>query len=134
MSEMPARKSLGKRERTRRARRSRHNSHLKEAYGITIQDYDRILASQGGKCAICRGGTSKRHFAVDHNHKNGQIRGLLCARCNTGLARFMDNITNLRRAVRYMKDDGKNVRSILELDDDSLGEKVRDVLNAKSNN
>jgi len=119
MSEMPARKKLGKREATRRARRSRHSSHLKEAYGITIQDYDRILASQGGKCAICRGGTSKRHFAVDHNHKNGQIRGLLCARCNTGLARFMDNITNLRRAVRYMKLDG---------------EKVRDVLNAESNN
>ena len=116
---MPARKKLGKREATRRARRSRHNSHLKEAYGITIQDYDRILASQGGKCAICKGGTSKRHFAVDHNHKNGQIRGLLCARCNTGLARFMDNITNLRRAVRYMKLDG---------------EKVRDVLNAESNN
>ncbi len=111
---MPARKKLGKREAKRRAQRSRHNSHLKEAYGITIHDYDRILASQGGVCAICKGGTSKRHFAVDHNHKNGQIRGLLCARCNTGLARFMDNITNLRRAVRYMKLDGEKVRDVLD--------------------
>ena len=106
--------ALSERERKRRARRSKHNTHLKKTYGISIQDYDRILESQGGKCAICRGGTSKRHFAVDHNHKNGQIRGLLCARCNTALARFMDDITNLRRAVRYMKDDGEKVRKILD--------------------
>ncbi len=105
--------TLSKRERARRARRSKHNSHLKEKYGITIQDYDNILASQGGKCAICKGGTSKRHFAVDHNHKNGRVRGLLCARCNTGLARFMDKISLLRRAVRYMKDDGAKVRRVL---------------------
>jgi len=111
---MPARKKLGKREATRRARRSRHNSHLKEAYGITIEQYDLILASQGGTCAICDGGTSKRHFAVDHNHKNGNIRGLLCARCNTGLARFMDKIELLRRAVRYMKLDGEKVREVLD--------------------
>lgn len=105
--------ALSKRERQRRARRSAHNSHLKKTYGITIEDYDRILASQGGVCAICKGGTSKNHFAVDHNHKNGNIRGLLCARCNSGLARFMDNIRNLRRAVAYMKDDGKKVREVL---------------------
>ncbi len=105
--------ALSKRERTKRARRSKHNTHLKKTYGITIDDYERILASQGGKCAICGGGTSKRHFAVDHNHGNGRIRGLLCARCNTGLARFMDKITNLRRAVRYMKDDGARVEKIL---------------------
>ena len=114
VSTMPPRKKLGKRERTARARRSRHNSHLKEAYGITIQDYDKLLEAQGGRCAICKGGTSKRHFAVDHNHKNGNVRGLLCARCNTGLARFMDNITNLRRAVRYMKADGEKVREVLD--------------------
>jgi ribosomal protein L19E len=50
---------------------------------------------------------------VDHNHKTGQIRGLLCARCNTGLARFMDNIQVLRKAVKYMKADGEKVNKIL---------------------
>ena len=108
--------ALSKRERTRRARRSKHNTHLKKTYDISINDYDRILRSQGGRCAICKGGTSKRHFAVDHNHKNGNVRGLLCARCNTGLARFMDNITTLRRAVRYMKLDGSKVREVLDED------------------
>jgi len=107
------RMALSKRERTRRARRSKHNSHIKKEYGISIEDYDAILASQGGKCAICKGGTGKRFFACDHNHKNGRVRGLLCARCNSGLARFTDDITNLRRAVRYMKDDGAKVRKIL---------------------
>ena len=105
---------LSKRERTKRARRSRHNSHLKEKYGINIEDYDTILESQGGVCAICKGGTSKRHFAVDHNHKSGNVRGLLCARCNSGLAKFMDSITNLRVAVRYMKLDGAKVREVLD--------------------
>ena len=105
---------LSKRERTKRARRSKHNTHLKKQYGITIDDYDKILADQGNVCAICRGGTSKRHFAVDHNHKSGQIRGLLCARCNRGLSVFMDRIDNLRAAVKYMKDDGAKVKKVLD--------------------
>ncbi len=106
--------TLSKRERTRRARRSRHNSHLQKSYGITIADYDKILAAQGGTCAICNGGTSKNFFALDHNHKNGNPRGLLCASCNGALARFRDKITVMRRAVRYMKDDGQKVRDILD--------------------
>lgn len=109
-----SKQKLSKRERTKRARRSKHNTHLKKTYGITIDDYDNLLNSQGGKCAICGGGTSKRHFAVDHNHRNGNIRGLLCARCNSGLAKFMDKIINLRRAVRYMKLDGAKVREVLD--------------------
>ena len=44
----------------------------------------------------------------------GRVRGLLCARCNSGLAKFMDSITSLRRAVRYMKDDGAKVAKILD--------------------
>jgi hypothetical protein len=107
------RKKLTATQRKRNQRRSAHNTHLKQTYGISYEDYEKILASQGGRCAICGGGTSKRHFAVDHNHKNGNVRGLLCARCNTGLARFMDNIGNLRRAVRYMKLDGETVREVL---------------------
>ena len=106
--------ALSKREKARRKRRSNHNYHLKKNYGITI--YDKILAAQGGKCAICKGGTSKNFFAVDHNHKNGNVRGLLCARCNTALARFMDKAANVGRAYKYMLDDGKKVKEILECD------------------
>lgn len=60
-------------------------------YGITIADYDRILKSQKGRCAIC--GTTKpsrthQYFAVDHCHKTGIVRGLLCCNCNLRLDRW----------------------------------------------
>ena len=54
-------------------------------YGITLQDYDRILSEQGGKCAICKSdkaGNKGQCFAVDHCHDTGKVRGLLCAGCN----------------------------------------------------
>lgn len=107
-------KKLSARERKRRQRRSAHNSHLKKSYGITIEDYDKILEAQGGTCAICDGGTTKRHFAVDHNHKTGQIRGLLCARCNMGLAKFMDKIINVQRALAHLRGGGRKVNKILD--------------------
>jgi hypothetical protein len=110
--------ALSKRERTRRARRSKHNTHLKQAYNITIHDYDKMFEAQGGKCAICAGGTTKRFLAVDHNHKNARVRGLLCGNCNSGLARFRDDIKRLRMAVRYMKDDGATVERILGNDEE----------------
>lgn len=56
-------------------------------YGITLTRYNELLEEQGGKCAICRGDCSTgRNLAVDHNHKTGKARGLLCAECNTALA------------------------------------------------
>jgi hypothetical protein len=114
------RPKLSERERTRRRRRSAHNQHLKVTYGITISEYELILSAQGGKCAICRGGTSKRHFAVDHDHKTGEVRGLLCGRCNGGLAKFMDRRQNLWRAHRYLKNGAGTVRAILNRDEASL--------------
>lgn len=55
-------------------------------YGLTSDDYDEILARQGGGCAICGGppnhGTRCRNFDVDHDHATGQVRGLLCNPCN----------------------------------------------------
>ena len=110
------RERLSERERKRRRRRSAHNQHLRKTYGLSIDEYDLLLAGQGGKCAICRGGTSKRHFAVDHNHKTGEIRGLLCGRCNSALARFMDSRVNVWRAHRYLKEGAPRVREILGRD------------------
>ena len=63
--------------------------HLAQRRGVTKTAYSQILAQQDGRCAICRRtrGTG-RSLAVDHDHSTGQVRGLLCFRCNTALARY----------------------------------------------
>lgn len=81
---------------------SNHDHNLRVRYGITHAEYEAMLSSQGGACAICRGGTSKRYFAVDHNHRTGEVRGLLCGTCNTTLGRFRDDPARFKRAAKYL--------------------------------
>lgn len=78
---------------------------LRDKYGITEKDYDLLLLSQSNKCAICQ--TDKptgkwKRFAVDHCHKTGKIRGLLCNECNRGMGLLRDNAELLRKAAEYL--------------------------------
>jgi hypothetical protein len=85
--------------------------NLKKSFGITIGDYERLLEKQGGVCAICgvSACSSGRNFAVDHCHKSGNIRGLLCKFCNTALGQFQDSKQNLLNAISYLeRDDNGN--------------------------
>ncbi len=79
---------------------------LKQKYGITLADYNRILLAQGGICKICGSNDPGRDpmFQVDHDHKTGKVRGLLCSKCNTGLAKFRDSAEHLRRAAAYLEE------------------------------
>lgn len=82
-------------------------------YGISVEDYDRMLSDQGGKCAICgtdnplgEGNTTARRsfsFSVDHCHDTGKVRGLLCNTCNRGLGFFRDRVDLLQKATRYLE-------------------------------
>ena len=76
----------------------------KKNYGLRKGEYDRMLAEQDGKCAIC--GTSdpspRRHFAVDHCHHTSEVRGLLCGRCNTGIGQLQHSEEILLSALRYL--------------------------------
>ena len=77
---------------------------LRWRYGVTSTDYDRLFILQKGRCAICFSfGTAKRRLALDHNHKTGTIRGLLCNSCNTGIGHFRDNTSLLNRAKTYLQ-------------------------------
>lgn len=61
---------------------------LRALYGIDEAEYQRMVVAQDGRCALCDSddpGGSARRFAVDHDHKDGHVRGLLCFRCNTEL-------------------------------------------------
>jgi hypothetical protein len=64
---------------------SQHAASIEKVYGLTAEGYDDLLARQGGKCAICRGRPKSKRLAVDHDHKTGAVRGLLCSRCNHDL-------------------------------------------------
>jgi hypothetical protein len=85
--------------------RSKRNTHLKSKFGITIEQFDSLLKTQNNCCAICMSPTPKGRgtFHVDHCHKTGTIRGLLCHDCNTGIGKFGDNIEALRKAVNYLE-------------------------------
>lgn len=75
-------------------------------YGITRKDYNEMLWSQGGVCAICGTdtiGRGHKYFHVDHDHKTGSVRGLLCDLCNRGLGYFKDSPAFLERAADYLK-------------------------------
>lgn len=83
----------------------------KKTYGITRADYDRMLAEQGGACAICKKPETQIHkrsgqvreLSVDHCHKSDKIRGLLCGHCNNGLGTFKDSIERLESAIAYLR-------------------------------
>jgi len=78
---------------------------LKLLFDLTPEEYDRILAFQGGRCAICpREPTEKMRLSVDHNHKTGEVRGLLCWLCNVALGKFRDDYVLLNAAAQYVND------------------------------
>ena len=90
------------RESPERKRRERSN-HLVRTHGITIEDYDRMLAEQGGGCAIChRPPRDDISLHVDHDHETGAIRGLLCFSCNNLLGDVRDDMSLLLAAAEYL--------------------------------
>ncbi len=81
---------------------------LQDSFGITLREYEDMLIAQKGCCAICnQRETAKRKgkdvaLCVDHCHKTGGVRGLLCTACNQGLGQFKDNQVSLSSAISYL--------------------------------
>lgn len=86
-------------------RQTRRTTILKNRYGITEDDYDRMFVQQDGLCAICRKPSMRQNFDVDHDHESGKVRGLLCNNCNRGLGHLQDSVLVLEAAIRYLKGD-----------------------------
>jgi len=88
-----------------RCRTETRERHLIRKYGVSLTDYDRMLAGQDGKCAICGRTEDTQHngvFHVDHCHKTGAVRGLLCRGCNHVLGHVGDDPEVLKRAIEYL--------------------------------
>lgn len=88
---------------------------LSKAFGVTLEWYREQLEKQGGCCILCRLPETATHrktglprdLAVDHCHASGNIRALLCSKCNTGLGSFRDDPALLRAAAEYLEHHAK---------------------------
>lgn len=78
---------------------------LTHKFGLTIEEYNKIGEQYNWSCFICKMPQSEcnTNLAIDHDHSDGRIRGLLCRRCNHGLGFFKDDISLLEEAVRYLR-------------------------------
>ena len=70
-------------------------------YGLSVQAYDRLLAQQNGVCAICR--EPGRELCVDHCHKTGRVRALLCNGCNSAIGFLRESPLLARAAATYLE-------------------------------
>jgi hypothetical protein len=68
-------------------------------YGITKENYQKMVIEQKNKCLICE---EEKPLVIDHCHNSNKVRGLLCHSCNKGLGCFYDNIKSLKKAIQYV--------------------------------
>jgi hypothetical protein len=79
------------------------NAQLRIKFNINLEQYNKIFYLQNHKCAICKDEClTGRQLAVDHDHKTGKVRGLLCMECNIGLGKFKDSTDRLMKAIKYI--------------------------------
>lgn len=83
------------------ARRA-NRKHRCKLYGLTVEEYNLLLLSQNGKCAVCGYG-QEESLCIDHNHKTDKIRGLLCHRCNRVLGSVYDDPVILQKLIKYLE-------------------------------
>ena len=86
-------------------------NNLKKKYGITQEQYEELYYGQQGRCKICDkevgnqfSNSTGSPATVDHCHKTGAIRGLLCGGCNSGIGKLKDDPELLRKGAEYLED------------------------------
>lgn len=93
--------------RSRKGKPTRWQDRIQSRYGLSVAEYESLLAAQGGVCAICKAEPgAERRLDVDHNWKTGVVRGLLCRSCNTGIGLFRENQESLIAAIQYLASRG----------------------------
>jgi hypothetical protein len=85
------------------------NTRLKKAYGITLGEYNQLVVSQDGCCAVCKVTFTDRAVfgadrpVVDHCHVSNKVRGILCSNCNVGIGLLKEDRNVLANAIEYLK-------------------------------
>lgn len=91
--------------RTEEGRNHDKDLKLKRVYGITLEEYNKMLERQENKCPICKRQSEefKNIFHVDHCHTTGEVRQLLCFNCNSLLGASRESIDTLKEAIKYLE-------------------------------
>lgn len=91
------------REKSRRFRKENPEKikgwYLKGRYNLTLEEYNNKLQEQNGACQICK--RTNINLVVDHNHSTGDVRGLLCSRCNLAFGALEENLDILQSMINY---------------------------------
>jgi len=96
---------------------------VQDTYGLAEGDYERLYEHQGRRCFICQRATgASRRLSVDHDHKTGEVRGLLCRPCNDVLGHARDNRDFFLRAVKYLDTPPSWMLDIIAVHKDQRGE------------
>lgn len=81
-------------------------------YGLSVEQYEALLAAQSGGCAVCglrppfAGHGRRKRLCIDHCHRTGKVRGLLCGECNQALGKLRDDVNLIRRLASYLERHG----------------------------
>jgi|GEM_PF-2199944 len=95
-----------------KSRRCVLDRNIKKHYSVDgLEGYERLVTEKGNKCEICKeekialspDRTQKRQLSIDHCHKTGKVRGILCKQCNSALGFFKDNVEFLQAAIDYLR-------------------------------
>lgn len=81
----------------------RRNIWIRKKYGVTAQRYEEMVKSQNGVCYICSKSNKLKRLAVDHNHSTGEVRALLCNKCNVVLAHSGEDVIILYKCIEYIR-------------------------------
>lgn len=78
---------------------------IRKSYGIDLDTYNKLAKFQGHVCAICgqKERMRNRNLHVDHNHRTGIVRGLLCGNCNVGIGNLREDVNLLKSAIKYLE-------------------------------
>lgn len=74
----------------------------RRAYGISLEQYNEMLEAQDGRCAVCAEPPSIQRLHVDHDHRTGRVRGLLCMPCNRAIGNLKDDPERVKRLLEYL--------------------------------
>lgn len=82
---------------------ARRDGHYRRRFGVTLKQVEGIVEAQGGACAICKRPPGVEKLNHDHDHRTGQLRGMLCGPCNRALGALGDSEAALLRVIEYLR-------------------------------